>query len=46
MLEGYSKRIVMKYKKRGILIIIGEAQTNIGHTGQMFAFKEDDLVFL
>lgn len=42
--KGYLKRIVEECKKRGMLVIMDEAQTGVGRTGQMFAFEEDELV--
>ncbi|KAI9147036.1 2,2-dialkylglycine decarboxylase [Paramyrothecium foliicola] len=42
--KGYLKRMVEECKKRGMLVIMDEAQTGVGRTGQMFAFEEDGLV--
>ncbi|CAH0042246.1 unnamed protein product [Clonostachys rhizophaga] len=42
--NGYLKRMVEECKKRGMLVIMDEAQTGVGRTGQMFAFEEDELV--
>lgn len=42
--EGYLKRMVAECRKRGMLVIMDEAQTGIGRTGQMFAFEHDDVV--
>ena len=41
---GYFERLSIECKKRGILIIIDEAQTGVGRTGQMFAFERDGIV--
>lgn len=42
--KGYLKRMTEECKKRGMLIIMDEAQTGVGRTGQMFAFEHDDIV--
>ncbi|KAL4865298.1 hypothetical protein BDV12DRAFT_174821 [Aspergillus spectabilis] len=42
--KGYFKRMAEECKKRGMLIIMDEAQTGVGRTGQMFAFEHDDIV--
>ncbi|KAL4991900.1 pyridoxal phosphate-dependent transferase [Aspergillus falconensis] len=42
--EGYFKRMVQECRKRGILVIMDEAQTGVGRTGQMFAFEYDGIV--
>ncbi|KAL2114197.1 hypothetical protein VUR80DRAFT_124 [Thermomyces stellatus] len=42
--KGYLKRMSEECKKRGMLLIMDEAQTGVGRTGQMFAFEEDGLV--
>ncbi|KAJ5528294.1 hypothetical protein N7513_012453 [Penicillium frequentans] len=42
--EGYMKRMVAECKKRGMLVIMDEAQTGVGRTGQMFAFENDGIV--
>lgn len=42
--EGYLKRMVAECRKRGMLVIMDEAQTGIGRTGQIFAFEHDDVV--
>ncbi|KAJ5937580.1 hypothetical protein N7454_003922 [Penicillium verhagenii] len=44
MPEGYMKRMVAECKKRGMLVIMDEAQTGVGRTGHMFAFERDDIV--
>lgn len=36
--DGYLTRLSNQCKKRGMLIIVDEAQTGIGRTGAMFAF--------
>ncbi|KAI1109201.1 pyridoxal phosphate-dependent transferase [Nemania sp. NC0429] len=42
--KGYLKRMVQECKKRGMLVIMDEAQTGVGRTGKMFAFEDDDIV--
>lgn len=42
--QGYLKRMVAECRKRGMLVIMDEAQTGVGRTGQMFAFEHDDVV--
>jgi 4-aminobutyrate aminotransferase-like enzyme len=42
--EGYLKRMEIECKKRGMLIIMDEAQTGVGRTGDMFAFQKDGVV--
>lgn len=42
--KGYLKRMSEECKKRGMLIIMDEAQTGVGRTGQMFAFEDDGVV--
>ncbi|KAJ5614359.1 hypothetical protein N7528_008013 [Penicillium herquei] len=42
--EGYMKRMFAECKKRGMLVIMDEAQTGVGRTGQMFAFERDGVV--
>ncbi|PYI25868.1 PLP-dependent transferase [Aspergillus indologenus CBS 114.80] len=42
--KGYLPRMVAECKKRGMLVIIDEAQTGVGRTGQMFAFEHDGIV--
>lgn len=42
--RGYLKRMVAECRKRGMLVIMDEAQTGVGRTGQMFAFEHDDVV--
>jgi 4-aminobutyrate aminotransferase-like enzyme len=41
---GYLKRMEEECRKRGMLIIMDEAQTGVGRTGQMFAFEQDGVV--
>lgn len=42
--KGYLKRMAEECKKRGMLLIMDEAQTGVGRTGQMFAFEQDGVV--
>ncbi|MDI1492699.1 MAG: hypothetical protein OHK93_004481 [Ramalina farinacea] len=42
--QGYLKRMSVECKKRGMLLIMDEAQTGVGRTGQMFAFQHHDIV--
>ncbi|KAI1751511.1 pyridoxal phosphate-dependent transferase [Xylaria castorea] len=42
--NGYLKRMVEECKKRGMLVIMDEAQTGVGRTGKMFAFEDDGIV--
>lgn len=44
MPEGYLPRMREECKKRGMLLIMDEAQTGVGRTGRMFAFEEDGIV--
>ncbi|WP_319530482.1 aspartate aminotransferase family protein [uncultured Cohaesibacter sp.] len=39
--EGYLAALKKKCEERGMLLILDEAQTGIGRTGQMFAFQRD-----
>ena len=39
--EGYLAALKGKCEERGMLLILDEAQTGIGRTGQMFAFQRD-----
>ncbi|RDW87913.1 putative dialkylglycine decarboxylase [Coleophoma crateriformis] len=41
---GYLARMSVECKKRGMLLIMEEAQTGVGRTGQMFAFERDGIV--
>lgn len=40
--DGYLKRMSEECKKRGMLLILDEAQTGVGRTGKMFAFEHHD----
>ncbi|EEP81811.1 2,2-dialkylglycine decarboxylase [Uncinocarpus reesii 1704] len=40
--KGYLSRMSHECKKRGMLVIMDEAQTGVGRTGQMFAFQHED----
>ncbi|KAL3476054.1 pyridoxal phosphate-dependent transferase [Aspergillus californicus] len=42
--KGYFKRMAEECRKRGMLIIMDEAQTGVGRTGQMFAFEYDEII--
>ncbi|KAJ5386871.1 hypothetical protein N7509_009412 [Penicillium cosmopolitanum] len=42
--EGYLQRMFTECRKRGMLVIMDEAQTGVGRTGQMFAFEKDGVV--
>lgn len=42
--RGYLQRMSAECKKRGMLLIMDEAQTGVGRTGQMFAFEHDQIV--
>ncbi|KAL9093598.1 MAG: hypothetical protein Q9165_003993 [Trypethelium subeluteriae] len=42
--DGYLKRMSSECKKRGMLLIMDEAQTGVGRTGDMFAFEHDGVV--
>ncbi|KAI8714044.1 hypothetical protein NCS52_01123700 [Fusarium sp. LHS14.1] len=44
MPEGYLKRMSEECKKRGMLLLMDEAQTGVGRTGQMFAFENDRVI--
>ncbi|KAK4684499.1 2,2-dialkylglycine decarboxylase (pyruvate), partial [Tremellales sp. Uapishka_1] len=41
---GYLKALKLECEKRGMLLILDEAQTGIGRTGDMFAFERDGVV--
>lgn len=41
---GYLRRLSIECKKRGMLLILDEAQTGVGRTGKMFAFEHDGIV--
>jgi 4-aminobutyrate aminotransferase-like enzyme len=40
--KGYLTRLSFECKKRGIVLIVDEAQTGVGRTGKMFAFQEEE----
>ena len=42
--EGYLKALQDECHKRGMLLILDEAQTGIGRTGLMYAFERDGIV--
>jgi 2,2-dialkylglycine decarboxylase (pyruvate) len=42
--QGYLAALRQKCDERGMLLILDEAQTGIGRTGQMFAFERDGVV--
>lgn len=42
--EGYIKRMMEECRKRGILVIMDEAQTGVGRTGSMFAFEQEGVI--
>lgn len=42
--EGYLARLHAECKKRDMLLIMDEAQTGVGRTGDMFAFQRDNIV--
>ncbi|CUM66508.1 uncharacterized protein PRCAT00004174001 [Priceomyces carsonii] len=42
--EGYLKEMKHHCEKRGMLLIVDEAQTAIGRSGSMFAFEESGIV--
>lgn len=41
---GYLKRLQAHCHRRGMLLIVDEAQTGLGRTGMMFAFERDGIV--
>lgn len=41
---GYLRRLSEECKKRGMLLILDEAQTGVARTGRMFAFEHHDIV--
>lgn len=41
---GYIKKMVEECRKRGMLVIMDEAQTGVGRTGQMFGFEREGVV--
>ncbi|KAK5683436.1 hypothetical protein LTS10_004968 [Elasticomyces elasticus] len=40
--KGYLSRMSEECKKRGMLLIMDEAQTGVGRTGKMFAFEHEE----
>lgn len=40
--RGYMARLSEECRKRGMLLILDEAQTGVGRTGHMFAFQDPD----
>lgn len=40
--QGYLARMAIECKKRGMLLILDEAQTGVGRTGKMFAFQHEE----
>lgn len=40
--EGYLARMAAECKKRGMLLIMDEAQTGVGRTGKMFCFEHEE----
>jgi 4-aminobutyrate aminotransferase-like enzyme len=42
--KGYLMRMADECKKRGMFLIMDEAQTGVGRTGQMFAFENEGIV--
>jgi len=42
--EGYLAALKQKCRERGMLLILDEAQTGVGRTGDMFAFQRDGVV--
>lgn len=42
--DGYLSAAKQKCDERGMLLIVDEAQTGFGRTGEMFAFQHDDVV--
>jgi 2,2-dialkylglycine decarboxylase (pyruvate) len=41
---GYLRALAEKCRERGMLLILDEAQTGVGRTGQMFAFERDGVI--
>lgn len=41
---GYLRRMSEECRKRGMLLILDEAQTGVGRTGKMFAFQHEEAV--
>ena len=42
--DGYLRRMATECRNRGMLLIMDEAQTGMGRTGQMFAFEHEGVV--
>ncbi len=42
--DGYIKALTERARQRGMLVIVDEAQTGLGRTGQMFACEHDGIV--
>jgi len=42
--EGYLAALQQKCRERGMLLILDEAQTGLGRTGDLFAFERDGVV--
>ncbi len=42
--QGYLAALKDHCKRRGMMLVIDEAQTGLGRTGEMFAFSRDDIV--
>lgn len=42
--RGYLAALKEHCERRGMLLIVDEAQTGLGRTGHMFAFEQDDIV--
>lgn len=40
--KGYLARMAAECKKRGMVLILDEAQTGVGRTGKMFAFQHEE----
>ena len=40
--KGYLTRMAQECRKRGMLLIMDEAQTGVGRTGKMFAFENEE----
>ncbi len=41
---GYLAHLKARCDERGVQLVIDEAQTGLGRTGDMFAFESDDIV--
>lgn len=42
--KGYLKALAERARKRGLLVIVDEAQTGLGRTGRMFDHENDEMV--